>query len=513
LPRWRAPGRHEVEGFVPGQDIVVTHTPKENVDEEEVALRRFSWWDLKTGKELRFVETACWYHAFSPDYRLLAAGAGKDMWIIHTESGRRVDVPGEWQVGRHARNDFSFSASGRLMSRSWCPGGLAVIDTETGSHRKRQTSSYGYGYFLPHSERLLCRLEDKDGISIHFWDSDTNQVVHALGPYDNGHWASRTGRYHFGVGKSSNAPSQAAEMFDSMAGRKVLEFRCRYSEDRDEWFSIPWSSTDEHCFAAFYFDRQAPKWKVEFWDIPAKKKISSVQPASNSNDGGLSPDGSLFVFHHRCHFGRHPTIQSPPFHLQVYDVATGEELWRRTSNAACDWPVDFSSDSRRLCVREADVLKFFDARSGALLSSRPCFRDFGFLCPTDHHSWDFPHVSPTRRFPVMTRSSVKRKFIIPFIGSKFALAETDEITVADLDQERILAQLQFDQRGSSELCERGPVLVTSHREGEHWHLAAWDLPPARPWLAIVGIPALAGLALVGMKAGYRRWRARRAKTP
>src|SRR5262245_23459393 len=95
VPRWQIADHCTVVGFT-RENIVVTGTRGSYSDKEESKSLTVSWWDLDSGRKLKSVDTFCSYYSLSPDCRILTAGAGGDFWIIDTNSGRRISVPGKW---------------------------------------------------------------------------------------------------------------------------------------------------------------------------------------------------------------------------------------------------------------------------------------------------------------------------------------------------------------------------------------------------------------------------------
>jgi hypothetical protein len=193
----------------------------------------------------------------------------------------------------------------------------------------------------------------------------------------------------------------------------------------------------------------------------------------------------------------------------MIDVNTCDELWRAPYQRPIDGDLTplFNRDGTAICLYSASAteLLWYDVATGSQTDAVRLFAEskMPWFSSTASPSGS-PFASKDKRHFVVD-ANVTRSFRVPLLGWKIDLGSGDEIAVADIEQKRKLAHPPLGKLDSVVLSDDGLCLVACHQVGEAWYLSAWDVPPRRPWLRIIGIPVLLGLALIGLKRGYRRW--------
>jgi hypothetical protein len=86
----------------------------------------------------------------------------------------------------------------------------------------------------------------------------------------------------------------------------------------------------------------------------------------------------------------------------------------------------------------------------------------------------------------------------------------DEITVQNLRTGAILCRVEQEDAAPGFLSGDNATLVTRQFVGEELQPSStvWDVPAGRPWRWIVGVPLALGAAILGVRAAWRRWRAK-----
>jgi hypothetical protein len=74
--------------------------------------------------------------------------------------------------------------------------------------------------------------------------------------------------------------------------------------------------------------------------------------------------------------------------------------------------------------------------------------------------------------------------------------------VLDVHEQRVAANLRIKGLANQEFTTHGPSVLTCQEDSDGPHLTAWDVPPRKRWLWIVGGPGALGVVLVG----FRRYR-------
>lgn len=503
-PRWSVPGRYWIQGFTPDNAAVVTCTRVENSDEDRPALRKFSWWDVQTGKELCSIETVCSYHAFSPDYRYVAAGAGTEFWILDRQSGRKVSVAGTWAFDRWPSMHWNLSPSVEVLVRHF-RGVLHQIDVATGAVRRQDEVDSVYG-FLPGSTRLVCtRQQPKQGSHVDVWDADTGKLIRSYGPYQSLQWCSGGRRYC--VASKQVGKDCCVEVID-------------LAEDREPWHAEKSADTprrivisdDDRLMAVWHSNTRNEEWDIGFWDMVEQRRLAGGRMPRGCNYGIFSPDRAKFVaIHDTLGDIGSSKIKMPPHPIAVLDVATGRKFWQKQLLGGISALVGFTSNGKSLCVDTHSALEFFDLGSGVCSPPLKRFVDAGPQFTVEANTFSGLNQTKDRRYHLQVRYRAKKTMRLPWLNWKLGECVADEIAIVNLDEEHVVGRLGLDECESFGFCERGPLLITSHRDGDEWHLAAWDVPPGKSWLMILGIPAGLAVGLVVLKIAYRRLHGRRAK--
>ncbi|MCI0380312.1 MAG: WD40 repeat domain-containing protein [Gemmataceae bacterium] len=439
----------------------------------------FLWWDLTSGKQLRTIERKFSYYAFSTDFHFLAAGDGSRFWITDTKTGNDAVVPVSESPDRKLPS-LQFSRNGRHLTRH--DENLLLIDSSTGAISKSWDGLDGNHDFVPDTNRLVHF--QKDDSLVRIWDADANELAKSFGPIT--YVIGMDGAMRFLLA-AVDAPTAHLDLFDLRLGRKLFRIPCALDH-----CTVAAFAENGRLLALWAQPAIAKETTVEFWSIPDGQKVSSLKVSNKHSDGFLSPDGSKFVL-------KTQKFLSEACDFRMIDVATGKLLWQRDFHFT-PATARFTPDSGALlvCRLPRGAIGFLDCVTGELeeLPTPNLSTTFSFfVAPAPHstpHTLLFRHVE------------VKRAFRIPLLNLEFSLGVADELVVVDADKRRVQLTLPLEKIADCGVSEHGPTLVTWHQEGGEWYLAAWDLPPAWPWLRIVGVPAGLWLAVAGLKWAVRR---------
>ncbi|MCI0380311.1 MAG: hypothetical protein L0215_22230 [Gemmataceae bacterium] len=491
MPMWRTSSNFEAVsflGFTPNAQLVVmTQTVTEGPGEQR---RTFSYWDLATGKRVGFFEKSCTYFALSADFRFLAAGNGSRCWITDTQTGKEVLAATTESPDRIATPSLQFSRDGKYLTRHG--EHLVLVESSTGSIRKTWDAFDGNPSFISDTNRLACF---KQKGMVHIWDADANQPAGSFGPYAGIFGTDDKARFllaqptplPLGPKGVVLAPPRL-ELIDLGAGKKL--FQIPYDTER-----VRFAVSDDGGVLALWGQRIKGKdvSTIEFWSIPDGRKLSLLEVDYRDSYGFFAPNGSKLVLMTQ-------KLWSPAADVRMIDVASGTLLWLRE-------------------FRITPATGRFTPDSGAFLVSGLPEGAVGFLdCMTQElqHLHTTPNPSATFNFfveptplslphkLVFRNHELKRALRIPLLNLEFSLGTADELVVVDTDKRQVQLTLPLEMIADCGVSAHGPTLVTCHQEGDEWYLAAWDLPPARPWLRIVGVPAVLWLVVAGLKWAVRR---------
>ncbi|MCI0641380.1 MAG: hypothetical protein L0Y72_22015 [Gemmataceae bacterium] len=492
VPRWkaplpilRAPPMSEVvslQGFTPNAEVV-TITEFGGVGPGDWQ-RTFSWWDLATGKEVRSFKKSCSYFAFSTDCRFLAAGDGERFWITDSKTGNDAMVAAPALTGK-SMPELHFSRDGKYVARRH--DDLLIVDSSTGLIRSTIENHGDNFRFVANTNRVVYFKSSVHLVQI--WDTDANQPAEAFGRA-RVVGMDREARFLLTV----DPRTAHAELIDLRIGRKILQI----SNDggaRDSWNAF--AVSDDGALMALWGQRVQGKEaaSIEFWSIPEGRKLSSLEIDYRDSGGLFSPDGSKIVL--QTH-----NLWSTACDLRMIDVANGNLLWLKEFRHT-PATVRFTPDSGALLVTSLpdDAIGFLDSATGEV-------QRLNTMTKLSNTFSYFAEPAPLSRPDILLfrHEDVRRAFRIPLVNIEFSLGTREELIVVDAEKRSVRLTLSFEKIADCGVSAHGPTLVTCHQEGGEWYLAAWDLPPAQPWLRIIGVPAGLWLVVAGLKWALRRRR-------
>jgi hypothetical protein len=266
------------------------------------------------------------------------------------------------------------------------------------------------------------------------------------------------------------------------------------------WFSL---AADERTAAICTLERegQQDRCRIATWDVASVRQIATAQianfPAATAT---LSPDGRYLV-------------ARTPRQVILIDVHTGKERWQLGNELV--WPdaepvVCFTSNSQALVVRSKQDLEWRDAATGELLdtrfptgqfiaaASRQWQRDR--LMVNDIAGWAQPRqagmlVQQLRRWLPATWLPEERNLLGTYVFN----TRTREILFEQVDPQLERAMLSDD----------GQTVLTVHvLDGGERLVRCWDVPMRKSLRLVLGVPLACAAFVLGVRAGWRRWRRR-----
>jgi hypothetical protein len=504
-PRWRLPGDYRINGFADDGRVVVVTTPYRVRDRKQPTEFRFIWIDTDSGRQTHAAGLSATYYLPSPDFRTLAAGDGNAFWFIDTATGRKTTAEGQWRYEENAWQAMKFSGSGRWLARRSGERGdvIHLFDTTSGAIHKRWDQTT-FPSFLPGSEHLELILKTDKNERLAIWDADRDRYLAMFGPYASwfapyASWfapAVPWNRYLVGIPADDSAPLHVVDLVkrDVIATLPVVQ----RSLSR---FNI---SHDGRQGTFWFFDKVAGDTRVEIWDLHAGVKRSQFAVEQSSNRAVYSSGGSRVAFYYELELNG-KKVRDP--WLQVFDVATGKELWRRPRQLASA-EVGFSSGDKCVGIRSAfRTFEFLDAETGAPWRSIPLFRQSDWLS-AEWSASDIASWSDDRHYLVFCHHDVTRTLRVPLLQTGLNLGKAHEICVLDVHRQRVAANLRIPDVTNHRFTTYGPTLLTCQDDRDGPHLTAWDMPPRKRWRWIIGGPVALGVVL----AGWRRWRLKSTRT-
>jgi hypothetical protein len=430
----------------------------------------------------------------------LAVGTNADLWLIDTETQRRVRVPGDDWTGiwRDAPLGVpcAFSPSQRWFVRHQGEE-LFLIDTATGAITQRWSNVPQFDGFRQGTEEMVFRTVDEGKWFVNVWDADGNRSRAVFGPFTQVYGVSRGCR--FGLVGSNNPLAGGVDLIDVERGATTSEilgqqkFLFHFETSEDEALLAVWSSHGDPDLS----------WEVAIWDTAKRTLRSSMRVPAGLNRGLFSPRGdAIAVYYQQEMNGLGAPVTAE---VQLRDVKTGAERWRTRDLSFGLLMPRFRSDGAVLCVRsDRTAVTYYDVASGEPRRVHSVFADASVPFGDPELSalgWPFPQKSS--RFEVVYGSFVIAPRI-PGVGWEWVWGTTNRAAVVDAEEGQTLAIVPVpDQVESVGLSEDGARLIACHERDGVWCVTAWDVPPPKSWQWIVGIPIAAGLTLVGLKKAYR----------
>lgn len=302
------------------------------------------------------------------------------------------------------------------------------------------------------------------------------------------------------------------------------------------------------------------------WDLgnpKGPKRLFTSSTLAAGNIWGISRDG------HYCHFGsqvwdlstgklclRHDTwplcetltdaftpdsrglgllfVQDENESFSVLDIESGKLRWKHPTNLYERFPVIlpkagervpvmlalglvkttplFTSDSRSVIVKGAGrTIDILDADDGRVQAQIPVL--YGtvkdpMLTPDDRFLLVYCQQKDAHKVPQKDWFS---RLLDKLVG-RWAPISLDLVSVWDLQTYKEVFRLDDRDASCAAISPDGKTVLTSSFATDGCVLTCWDVPGKRPWRWIVGIPVGMGLALIGARQAWRRWRGRKPAT-
>jgi hypothetical protein len=200
--------------------------------------------------------------------------------------------------------------------------------------------------------------------------------------------------------------------------------------------------------------------------------------------------------------------------FSMYDLRTGKRRWQRTWTATPGQPL-LTPDSQHVLVpfAEPDRVDVLDAATGATERSialggtngaQPVLSADGRTLSV---AMAVPEPEPFWLWAKMLEWLPERAESPPLMN----------VRVFDFTTGEQIGDLTCEETGEWWLTDDRRTIITVYHESDddavtHTVMCGWDLQPSRPLRWIVGSPLAAGIALLSLRAGWRRWRNRTRRT-
>jgi WD40 repeat protein len=505
-PRWSRPGHFDFARLLPGGTTLAAwksaaingdHRPVEELLRHESPLALI---DLGTGGLIRNCfdranEVQGW--ACSPDGRFLAAASMDGvLWIADVHGGA------EWQAVDRTPvlRGLIFSPDGEYLAFEAGDGTGRLLGTRTGRlvHSWPLGSwpsrfSAGGDYFMFHTINPPRESE------VHVWDLRRGAVAGIL-EYAGVLAVSADGKTLF-VQQKSQGSSQYDHviLWDLPSARPrgqigmIASNHLRLALSPDGRIAALWPGSTEAIGAA---EREAGG-QLEFWEVPAGKRLGDARIAFDSLHARFAPDGKVFAL---LHWDR----------LALIEASTGRELWHEAYDPQAFFPNSaflFASDSQSLVVQTRGDLQWRDAADGTLLETRLESGNFAIPAPPawKHDrvlAYEIPQGGGGARLTGWFEQQMRR-----WLPRSWLPPEADllRVYVFDARTRQTLFEVATPEVRQAMLSDDGELLLTVHTgEGDEL-LRCWDVPARKPLRWVLGVPLAIGTVLLLLQA-LVKWR-------
>ncbi|MGL4552191.1 MAG: hypothetical protein ACRC33_13505, partial [Gemmataceae bacterium] len=202
-----------------------------------------------------------------------------------------------------------------------------------------------------------------------------------------------------------------------------------------------------------------------------------------------------------------PTAALP---VHFLDAATGRKLWEQTPPTGVGFSTEVSADGR-FCVLGNEVVNLPERRVAWTTTDR-----HGAFSP-DSRSLVVHGTSPAITIHDAATGAEQASIPFPPRGATGWLGwlrppkpGTTVKSVRALDWPALRPALDVRSTAMPLVDGGGRFALTLRSESRGWRVERWDIPQAKPWGRIVGVPVALGVCVVGASVS---WRPRRRERP
>jgi RNA polymerase sigma factor (sigma-70 family) len=293
-------------------------------------------WDVTTGKEvgaLKGHEDFVAALAMSPKGDLLVSSSW-DRTIRFWDLARGKEL-GRCPGPSTARTPLSFSPDGRLLVSGEGPGVIRLWDTRTREQIPASASVNNcvqWAGFAPDGQTLICTAAEQIGL----WEPLTGRPIHIFNcPHLFGSSAalSPDGK---SLATTSDRTQGQALLWDVATGKLVHQF----GENSQPRISRVTISPDGRRVAG----TASNPGVIHVWDAASGKELRQLKGQSYVYSLAFAPDGATLAS------GSINTIDRGDLTVRLWNLATGEEIWRNATRGWSAFDIRFSSDGRTLAL-------------------------------------------------------------------------------------------------------------------------------------------------------------------
>lgn len=493
-PRWTCEGPAFGHGFLPNGSGVVLLDRRESPYKVTVH-------DTASGRVVRQYEHGDSHikPRFSVDSRFVRLGSvfgiGTKLTCVDLVSGK------VWS------RDFaeSFDSTGGELTVApekdvnvvECDYEIYILDTATGAILSRQKCN-PYGSIAMSPEAVIVNLKEN---ALSYWDRK-KRCLSAVYPiigelYD----ASPSGRFVILNEKRPPSDHSSAHLF--LWDRFDPTTRLHLGVDR--WAEFLWSPDDSYMGVSWCEKKgDTENWKLAFWDLRTLRLIASFDSHSRRAFDYTSEFPLRTVPQYWFSSDSSLCVANGSEGLEAFELSTGKRRWVCEGKGG---PVIVGPSNRFLVSSEPTRLRIVDPNTGQSRLSLE-FPDLRSLLVDPELA-----LSKDRRYLVRSsplpaeegwlESHIRHVFRV----RSFSNQVRRRITVVDLETCTVLENR--DMRCSLiAISNDGKSLITSSTTSDGVPIIeCWEIPFARHWTWIIGLPAtLAALAI-----GWRLWRGRKRR--
>ena len=294
-------------------------------------------WDVKTGKEIRTINTPFLVLSvsFSPDGENIVGGGSSGLVLYEIESGEFINF-----FNHEFCSSVSFSPDGKYIASGSWDGTVKLWDIESGKEIRTFIGSYVHSVSFSPDGKYLASGSNDDTVKL--WEAESGKEIRTF----SGHTDEVTSVSFSPDGKylASGSSDDTIKLWEVESGKEIRIF----TGHTYDVTSVSFSPDGKYLASGSIDDT------VKLWEVESGKEIKTFTGHTHSvNSVSFSPDGKYIA------------SGSNDNTVKLWEVESGKEIWSGFCFSDQVMSLSFSLDGKYLANGSLDgTVKLWEVESG-----------------------------------------------------------------------------------------------------------------------------------------------------